>query len=213
MPGTDPAVTEQTLGRIFSFLHTIESLKSTLRYSSTTSGRKESSAEHSWRLALTSFVVAEELSLQVDVLRTMKLALIHDLPEAITGDIDAIKFYEGSFSRERKRALEAEAIATLRGLLPPRSAAELSSLWDEYARQESPEARFVNALDKIETTTQLYETGHTIYDKPEFIANYADDAVKAFPELGGMLKVLKRKLKAEFKKGGIPWKPGYDALP
>jgi len=77
----------------------------------------------------------------------------------------------------------------------------------------TPEARFVKALDKIETLTQIAEAGHKIYDAPEFIANYADQAVRNFPLLEGMLKIVKRKLKAEFKKGRILWKKEYDTYP
>ena len=60
--------------------------------------------------------------------------------------------------------------------------------------------------------TQLAESGYKIYDKPEFIANYANKSVKSFTELSGMLKIVKRKLKAEFDKGNIEWKEEYNSL-
>ena len=68
------------LEKIFDFLHKIENLKSTLRYNKTTSGRNESSAEHSWRLALITLIIADELRLSIDVNRAIKIALVHDLP-------------------------------------------------------------------------------------------------------------------------------------
>jgi hypothetical protein len=74
------------------------------------------------------------------------------------------------------------------------------------------EAMFVKALDKIETLTQLVETGYTIYDKPQFIANYANKAVNKYPELLPLLKIVKRKLKEEFIKGNIERKEEYNTV-
>ena len=57
--------------------------------------------------------------------------------------------------------------------------------------------------------TQLVDVGYRTYDKPEFIANYADNAVAEFPALREMLNIIKQKLKKEFEKGDIPWKKEY----
>lgn len=198
--------------KIFDFLHEVEHLKSTLRYNQTTSGRKESTAEHSWRLALMIFIFADELRLNLDVSRAVRIALVHDLAEALTGDIDAILIAEGKFSREEKERREIEAMVHLRGTLPEIIGKEVADLWHEYNDGETREAKFVKALDKIETLTQLAESGYKIYDKPEFIAQYADKSVKSFPELSGVLRQVKSKLKAEFKKGHLEWKEEYDVL-
>lgn len=200
------------LEKIFDFLHKIENLKSTLRYNKTTSGRKESTAEHTWRLALITFIIADELKLNIDVNKAIKIALVHDLAEALTGDIDAILIAEGKFSKDEKKRQEIEAIMNLQHTLPEVIGKEISDLWHEYNDCETKEAKFVKALDKIETLTQLAESGYKIYDKPEFIANYANKSVKSFPELSEMLKIVKRKLKFEFDKGNIEWKEEYSSL-
>ncbi|MFA6184279.1 MAG: HD domain-containing protein [Parcubacteria group bacterium] len=200
------------LEKIFNFLHKIENLKSTLRYNKTTSGRKESTAEHSWRLALITFIIADELKLDIDVNKAIKIALVHDLAEALTGDIDAILIAEGKFSKDEKEKQEIGAIIKLQETLPEVIGKEISDLWHEYNNCKTSEAKFVKALDKIETLTQLAESGYKIYDKPEFIANYANKSVKLFPELSEMLKIVKRKLKAEFDKGNIEWKEEYNSL-
>lgn len=200
------------LEKIFDFLHKIENLKSTLRYNKTTSGRKESTAEHTWRLALIIFIIADELKIKIDVNRAIKIALVHDLAEALTGDIDAILIAEGKFSKDEKEKQEIEAIMNLQKTLPEVIGKEISDLWHEYNDCKTSEAKFVKALDKIETLTQLAESGYKIYDKPEFIANYANKSVKSFPELSEMLKIVKRKLKAEFDKGNIEWKEEYNSL-
>ncbi|KKP69204.1 MAG: Hydrolase (HAD superfamily) [Candidatus Moranbacteria bacterium GW2011_GWE1_35_17] len=200
----------ENLEKIFDFLEVAEKLKSTLRYNKTTSGRQESTAEHSWRLALMIFMLADELKLEIDVSRAVKIALVHDLAEALTGDIDAILIAEGKISKEEKEIQEARAVEKIQQTLPALVGKEITALQNEYNENKTREAKFVKALDKIETLTQLAESGYKIYDKPEFIANYADKAVGEFPELLETLKIVKRKLKIEFKKGNIQWKKEYD---
>lgn len=200
------------LEKVFEFLHKIENLKSTLRYNKTASGRAESVADHSWRLALMTFIIADELKLNIDVVKSIKMALVHDLAEALTGDIDAILIAEGKVSVENKNRRENKAIMELKAALPKIAGKEILDLWKEYNIGAAREAKFVKALDKIETLTQLAESGYKTYDKPEFIANYADKHVKQFPELTEMLQILKKKLKLEFKKGNIKWKEEYDFL-
>lgn len=200
------------LEKIFNFLHKIEKLKSTLRYNRTTSGRRESVADHSWRLALVTFIIADELKLNINVNRSIKIALVHDLAEALTGDIDSILIAEGKVSKEEKEKKEIDAITNLKKTLPETIGKEISDLWCEYNECKTREAKFVTALDKIEAITQLAESGYKLYAKPEFLAKYANKSVKAFPELLGMLNIVKRKLKSEFDKIGIEWKKEYGSL-
>ncbi|MDP1883818.1 MAG: HD domain-containing protein [Candidatus Moranbacteria bacterium] len=199
--------------KIFDFLHKIEKLKSTLRFSGRAiKGRPESSAEHSWRLTLMVFVFAEELKLDLDVNHAVRMAIVHDLAEAITGDIDALDIYDGKVSKEEKEKMEIAAMDELRDTLPDGLGSDIYGLWQEYVEGETREARFVKALDKIETLTQVYEAGHEFYIRPDFIPNYADQAVKKFPELIESLMIVKRKLKTEYAKGGLEWKDGYDEI-
>lgn len=202
----------ENLEKIFNFLHKVEKLKSTLRYNQTSEGRKESSAEHSWRLSLMVFVVARELKMKLDIDKAIRIAIAHDLAEALTGDIDAVKIAEGRATKADKEKLELDAMEKLKETLPEEIGREIYGLWNEYEAGETTEARFVKALDKIETLTQLYEAGYKFYDKPEFIANYADKAVKNIPELTDILKIVKRKIKEEFAKGNIPWYKKYEEI-
>lgn len=207
-------MSQHNLEKVFNFLKIAEKLKSTLRYNVTTGGRKESSADHSWRVALMVFVLAEELNLEhLDIEKCIKLALVHDLPEAITGDIDAVLIAEGKASKRDKQKQEINAMQGIKNTLPGQVGAGICDLWQEYERCSTKEARHVKAVDKLETLTQLVEVGYETYDKPEFIANYADKAVRDFPDLKTVLKIIKKKLRAEFGKGGIPWKEEYDKMP
>lgn len=207
-----PKSTLENLEKIFDFLQVVEKLKSTLRYNKTTSGRQESTAEHSWRLALMIFMLADELNLEIDASRAVKIALVHDLAEALTGDIDAILIAQGKVSKEEKERQEVVAIEILQKNLPELIGKKITDLQNEYNENKTREAKFVKALDKLETLTQLVESGYKIYDKPEFIPNYADKAVRDFPELADTLKIVKRKLKAEFEKGDIQWKEEYNSI-
>lgn len=201
---------KDNLEQIFDFLHKVEKLKSTLRYNQTTTGRKESSADHSWRLALFVMLIVDELKLDIDANHCIKMALVHDLAEAETGDIDAIEIAEGRVLAADKETLEIKAMVELAKLLPTDSGQEVLGLWHEYNDKTTKEAKLVKALDKIETLTQIVEAGYETYDKPAYIANYADKYVKECPELMPTLQIVKRKLKEEFTKGKIEWKAKYD---
>jgi putative hydrolase of HD superfamily len=202
------ANTERT-DNLYAFLRKTEKLKSALRYGSTTGGRKESAAEHSWRVALMTFIIADELGLDIDVCRAMKMAVVHDIAEAITGDIDFVTISDGNVTKDAKRHAERAAIAELRDLLSGSVGEELHALWTEYENGTTDVARYVKAIDRLETLTQLVESGHLTYDRPELIPNYADMAVAAFPALSGMLKSVKMRLREEFREGAITWKDEY----
>lgn len=194
------------LENIFNFLKEAEKLKSALRYNTTTGGRKESAADHSWRLAVMVFVMADELKLKINTERAIKIALMHDLAEAITGDIDAIRIAEGKFSKEEKHRLETEAIEKIKNTLPDELGKEIYDLWNEYENCSTKEGEFVKGVDKLETLTQLAESGYKTYDKPDFIAEYANKAIKEFPVIKDFLLAVKEKLKDEFVKGKFSWK-------
>ena len=142
-------MTDAELHGCLDFIRQTEKLKDVLRNSYTASGRHESTAEHSWRLALMAMVFGRDLG-AVDLLRVLKLCLIHDLGEAIGGDVPAIHQNGGAGKAAQERA-------DLITLLEPLDAArrtEFLALWDEYEAGSTPEARMVKALDKMETTLQ-----------------------------------------------------------
>ncbi len=195
---------------ILDFLRKAEGLKSAIRYGKTTSGRQESAAEHSWRVTLMTFVVADELGLDIDVCRAMKMAAVHDIAEALTGDIDFVRISDGKATKEGKHDAEKNAMTELGKTLSGKSGDELCSLWNEYEAGQTEIARYVRAIDKLETLSQLVESGYGTYERPELIPNYADSAVRAFPQLSPMLVSIKTRLRAEFDKAGFKWIETYD---
>ena len=193
---------------ILNFLAISGKLKFTYRYSETSKIPKESSAAHSWQLALMAFLIADELNLDVNVEKALKIAVIHDIAESLTGDVDMILIKDKKVTKKEKYQLEIRAINKFSNFFP--KSCKIKDLWQEYQENKTKEARFIKALDKIEALVFLSEIGYKFYDRPELIPAYADNFVKAFPELLPLLKVVKFKLKKEFKKGNIEWKNEYN---
>ncbi|MBK8452207.1 MAG: HD domain-containing protein [Thiofilum sp.] len=146
---TNALLNATDLSNRLAFIQAAQSLKEVLRSAYTANGRQESTAEHTWRLALLIMVLADQLP-ELDLLKTLKMAVIHDLGEAIQGDIPAI-MQEGV---SNKSAQERQDLATLLQPLPNRLQQEFLMLWDEYDQASSPEALAVKALDKLETLIQ-----------------------------------------------------------
>jgi 5'-deoxynucleotidase YfbR-like HD superfamily hydrolase len=188
-----------------------EDLKKTTRYLIRKKINRESAADHSWKAALMVFILAEELNLKIDKEKALKLAIIHDLAEAITGDIDYGLIVSGKVKEKDKRAGERRAMRRLARMLPARAGKEIADLWLEYEQQKTGEAKFVKAIDKLETISHLIKIGYPGFanDRPEIIPNYADKSVSQFPELVGFSNQLKKNLKKEFLRGKLQWKNEY----
>jgi putative hydrolase of HD superfamily len=134
---------------VLEFLRTAEKLKSTHRSAWTSAGQPESVAEHTWRLCLMALVLKDGFP-GVDFARLVKMCIIHDLGEAIGGDIPAIHQVPGQSKADQERADLLELLQPL----PERLRAEITALWDEYEAAASPEAKLAKALDKLETIMQ-----------------------------------------------------------
>jgi putative hydrolase of HD superfamily len=139
----------EALHAILTFLRRAEALKHTYRSAWTSTGEPESVAAHTWRLALMALVFAPAFP-EIDLLRLLKICLIHDLGEAINGDIPAIHQTDGPEKSDQER----QDLLSLIESLPPDLHSELLSLWEEYEAAGSPEARLAKGLDKLETILQ-----------------------------------------------------------
>ena len=131
------------------FIQEAEGLKSVTRTSWTAAGRRESTAEHSWRLALLAWAMLDFYP-DLDKGRVLMLCLVHDLGERYGGDLCAADLPDPG----EKEAMERAGIERLFSLLPQGKGAEFRALWEEYEAVETPEARLVKALDKAETILQ-----------------------------------------------------------
>lgn len=134
---------------VLAFLQKAENLKNTLRSSYTSNGRRESAAEHSWRLCLL-ITACSTFFQDLNMEKLLKLAVIHDLAEAICGDTPAIHQSDPA----AKSAEERAALQRIVQPLPEHIGHEITALWEEYDSGATEEARLVKALDKLETLIQ-----------------------------------------------------------
>lgn len=134
---------------ILQFLREAERLKNVYRTSWTSDGQPESTASHTWRLCLMVVVAAHYLP-DIDISKVLKMCVIHDLGEAIGGDIPAIH----QSVNEPKSTQERADLLQLVDILPNSIKTEIIDLWDEYDQATSPEAQVAKALDKLETLLQ-----------------------------------------------------------
>ncbi|BET69124.1 HD domain-containing protein [Opitutales bacterium ASA1] len=135
------------LARQMAFLVEADRLKEIFRQTlNSQSRRQENDAEHSWALCLFVMTLAEHANAPVDVLRVLKMLLIHDLVEIDAGDTFAYDTSRMADQHER----EARAADRIFGLLPEDQAHEFRALWDEFEAKTTPEARFASAVDRMQ---------------------------------------------------------------
>jgi putative hydrolase of HD superfamily len=150
------------LAGTLDFLRAAERLKATVRSAYTSTGVQESVAEHTWRLCLMALVLGPEFP-DVDAARLLRICIVHDLGEAIGGDVPAPEQARriAADPGAGKSAAERADLLTLLAPLPAARRDEIVALWDEYEAAVTPEARLAKALDKLETILQ-----HTQGDNP-----------------------------------------------
>jgi putative hydrolase of HD superfamily len=135
------------LERQLRFLVEVDQLKNVVRKTRITDkSRFENSAEHSWHLALMAVVLAEHAPSGVDGFHAVMLLLVHDLVEIDAGDYAWWDTEANAGKRERELA----AATRLFGLLPGDQSAQLLALWEEFEANETPSARYANALDRLQ---------------------------------------------------------------
>lgn len=108
--------------------------------------RRENDAEHSFSLALFTAVLAEYSNEPIDVLKTIKTVLIHDIVEIDAGDTYCYDSAGNATKAEREKA----AADRLFALLPPEQEKEFRGLWEDFEAGETPEAKFAAAMDKVQ---------------------------------------------------------------
>jgi putative hydrolase of HD superfamily len=184
---------------LIEFLRLLEKLKCNTRHNWTTSKRQESVAEHSWRLAVLAMLMEPDFS-DLDMNKVIRMCLIHDWGEAVTGDIPAF------IKTDNDEAVEEEAIGSLLNKLPQTLKAPLSSLFEEMSLCQSKEARLVKSLDKIETLIQHNEAGTDTWLPLEYELNmtYGNEICDSFSQtksLRDQVREDSQRLVEEEKRG------------
>ena len=186
---------------LLDMLHVAERLKDATRHCDTSGGRRESVAEHSWRLALMAMLLREHFP-EADMDRVVRMCLVHDLGEAFTGDIPS--FLKTSADEVREHALLRAWVTSL----PEPQRTELSMLYAEMDARQSLEARIYKALDGLEAVIQHNEADISTWSENEYALNltYCDDRV-GFSEF---LTELREEMRADTIEKIRKVRPGAD---
>lgn len=142
--------TEDLLNQI-AFIKEIDKVKYIQRKTKLfNSERCENDAEHSWHLALMAIVLAEHSNEPIDVLKVVKMVLIHDIVEIDAGDIF---LYDSQLNHDNT---DEERLAANRifGLLPEKQAQDFIAIWEEFEAGETNEAKFARSMDRLEPLLQ-----------------------------------------------------------
>ncbi len=173
------------------FLRAVEPLKDTLRSAYTATGRPESTAEHTWRLCLMALLFEDHYP-DLDILKLIKICIIHDLGETIGGDIAAVDQVEGT----NKNHEERKDLEQLASPLSAKIKEKILSLWDEYEQAFSPEAKLAKAMDKLETILQ-----HTQgKNPPEFDYGFNLDYGRKYTDYDDLTKRLRQFIDQDTKR-------------
>ena len=184
---------------ILQFLQDAEKLKDTLRSGTTSDGRAESTAEHTWRLCLMVMLFADEIG-DVNLLHLLKLCIVHDLGEAISGDVPAIH----QLPEDDKSGRERLDLIKLCSDLPQDLQSEMLDLWDEYDSAQTREARFAKGFDKLETMLQhLVGKNGPGFDY-DFNLSYGLESTNKHPLLRQIRKLIDASTKEQIEIQKMP---------
>ena len=187
---------------ILDFLRLSEALKRELRHSWLSDGRRESVAEHSWQMALMAILAHPHLEEPVDLGRTLEMIVVHDLVEALVGDVP---YFDTSERKRLKKQREAAAIEEIRERLGPPTGDRIRALFLEFEDRLTAAARFAGALDNLEVQIQhnladfatWTPAEHAlIYDKIERPCAYD-------PFLAALCKAIQLEAEAKLRAAGI----------
>ncbi|WP_295353806.1 HD family hydrolase [uncultured Succinivibrio sp.] len=145
-------------------VHFSEKLKDTTRHCTTSNGRRESVAEHSWRISLMALFLRTEFP-ELDIDKVIAMCLIHDLGEAFTGDIP-------SFNKtEKDEHVEDSLFRKWIESLPESLSSNILNLYEEMSALKTGEAKLYKALDKIEAVIQHNESPLESWSENEYQLN------------------------------------------
>ncbi|QOS99075.1 HD domain-containing protein [Brevibacterium sp. JNUCC-42] len=186
------------------FLREIDQMKHIYRQTLLLNGsRRENDAEHSWHVAMLAIVLQEHASdTEVDLLRVIKMLLLHDIVEIDAGDT-YVYDEQGNLDKEVREQAAAKRIYAL---LPEDQELELKGLWAEFEQRNTPEAHFAAALDRFQpllfnyyTEGAIWKTNHITRDQvikrvkqpiqegSESLWTYAEELINSAVEKGYLL--------------------------
>ncbi|GLH75659.1 haloacid dehalogenase [Bradyrhizobium sp. SSBR45G] len=187
---------------IIDFYRLAEGLKRELRHSWLSDGRRESVAEHSWSMSLLALLLHRDLERPVQIDRVLKMIIVHDLVEALAGDVP---FFETGDRKAAKAAKEREAIEGIRSRLPGSVGQEIFDLFHEFEAKVTTEAKFAAALDNLEVQMQHNLADLGTWEPVEYDLVYTkmDNACAHDALLLELCGAVKRQAEVKMRAGGI----------
>ena len=149
---------------LLKILKTASQLKQNTRHSWLANGRRESVAEHCWRLSIFAYFMKDEFP-DVDIDKVIKMCLFHDMGEAFTGDIPS--FLKSEVDEEKESSVLNEWVKSL----PTPYKDELSNIYKEIEEQRTQEAKLFKALDKLEAAISHNEADLSTWIELEYELN------------------------------------------
>lgn len=184
-------VAKEDLLKQIEFIKEIDKIKYIQRRTKLiNSNRCENDAEHSWHLAMMTLILAEHSNEPIDVLKVIKMVLIHDIVEIDAGDT----FIYDTQKNHTNTANEFEAAKRIFGILPTKQRDELIDLWMEFEEGKTVDAKFAKAMDRLEpllqnasnsggTWTEYNVPYQKVYEKKKIIKNGSDSLWKYAEEI------------------------------
>lgn len=162
------------------------------------SDRHENDAEHSWHLAMMVMVLSEYSNATIDLLKVLKMVLLHDIVEIDAGDT----FLYDTTKNHTNTDEENIAAQRIFGLLPDDQAKEFLAIWVEFEDGETNDAKFAKAIDRLEPILQnisnqggtwteynvpfdiVYQKIDKIKDGSTFLWDHVDELIEEFRNAG-----------------------------
>jgi putative hydrolase of HD superfamily len=171
-------MTAERLGMQIAFLLEIDKLKHIYRSGYLLDqSRHDTDVDHSWHFAMMTLMLSEYANGPLDTFKVVKMALIHDIVEIDAGDVCIYDRKDPSACHKAEQA----AAKRIFGMLPPDQAAELTALWEEFERRETPEAKFAVAIDRLDPVLHNYYTQGKAWRER---GTTADEVLKVISHIG-----------------------------
>jgi len=195
---------QERLEKQIKFILELDKIKSIIRQTYLANAiRKENDAEHSWHLAIMAIILEEYFDKDINLLKVIKMVLMHDVVEIDAGDT----FCYDTKANQDKMIREKKAAESIYNILPENQAQEYKSLWYEFEKGQTKEAIFANVLDRLQPIMLNFETNgalwiennisqqqvlnrneKTLINGPKEISNYLITLLNKAVELGYLKK-------------------------
>lgn len=151
---------QERLEKQIKFILELDKIKSIIRQTYLANAiRKENDAEHSWHLAIMAIILEEYFDKDINLLKVIKMVLMHDVVEIDAGDT----FCYDTKANQDKMIREKKAAERIYNILPENQAQEYKSLWYEFEKGQTKEAIFANVLDRLQPIMLNFETNGALW--------------------------------------------------